>query len=996
MPQDKRLPPREGFTGFRQRAIERLRVLAVVVAHWMALLVVATIPGSVSRPLVVELTAPPLPTEVTNRPATLEVLLYRRAVDGSRGAPITEARVRAFTILDGKAYSASDVRTNDGHATLSKLPLGEHWIVAEASGHARASRMVMLVAGARSLELLLGAAHELDVEVVDEAGAGLGDAEIEVQGGDPFPLGARADTSGRAHVSRLSEGPYVVTVNVPGFDALEVRHPSDKPLRVVMKKLAAVKVVVLGPDGAHVAGARVEITSAVLWPSRRADTSADGSVRIGSLPEGTYALRATLGGLSSTTELAVTLARGEEKTLTLRLAQGMSIQVRVLDGDSDPPTPLAGARVVLAESGLAAFPVEGMSGKDGALVLGPIPRGGASIMASRDGYVSVTVAVNEGPVDVVLEKAGTLVGRVVDARGYAVDGARIEIVGTDLKGMPVADDPRRARFRAVRFDSALGGSRPLVPAGELGVMPGKLPDTPHGDGPPRTVGLGGGSGGEGWISERDGRFRATPVTPGRVRALVRHPQYVEASSDLVDLAPGGSAEVTVVMRAGGLLEGRVFDSRDRPVEGAEVVAMATRGTYERVTKSDRTGSFAFASLPEDVTLVVDRPPGQPGSPARLEAKVPEGGRASVRVVLLDPRDDLPVRVVDSRGEGIDGAQVTVGSLDPRAPLRATVFTDRRGEAKLGSARGLPLHVEVRAPHTATRALEIPDTATEIRVELSPSESVEGEVRTSRRDGVLEASVTFYCEDGAHRTRTDKDGVFVVKDVPSGTCRWVVRAPGFAPRSAEVEVAASRGRRATTLPRVVLAEEAIVEGEVLDGRGQPVPLARVAKDSVPIVLVSGAPPPGVAETDARGRFRLAELPDGLLTLEAYAAGRGHVRLAVRTYAGRTTKNVRLTLLTDKDTKSDLDARGAGGVAITLGETGGPRPDVGIVSVVEGSAAERAGLEPGDLLLEVSGVEVHSIAEARGRLTGPLGDDVVVKLRRGNRVESRRVSREEVRK
>ena len=72
------------------------------------------------------------------------------------------------------------------------------------------------------------------------------------------------------------------------------------------------------------------------------------------------------------------------------------------------------------------------------------------------------------------------------------------------------------------------------------------------------------------------------------------------------------------------------------------------------------------------------------------------------------------------------------------------------------------------------------------------------------------------------------------------------------------------------------------------------------------------------------------------------------------------------------------------------------EVGIASVVEGSAAERAGLEPGDILLEVSGVEVHTIAEARARLTGPLGDDVVIKLRRGNRVESRRVGREEVRK
>jgi len=997
MPHEKKLPNDEGSSNASatswDRALAAFRTFAVVVAHWVALLVVATIPGAASRPLVVELVVPPLPSDISDRPAELVVALYQRAKDGSRGSPIPDgARVRAFSILGGKAYGAADTRVEHGTASVRPLPIGEHWIVAEANGYARASRMVMLVAGARSLELLMDEARELEVEVVTEAGAGLPDAEIEVQGGDPFPLGARTDQTGRARVSRLSDGPYTVAVTVPGFDTLDVRHPSfDKPLRVVMKKLAAMKVTVLGPDGARIKAARVEITSAVLWPSRRADTDAEGGVRIGGLPEGSYALRATSGGLSSATELAVTLARGEEKEVVLRLVQGVSIAIRVLDGDAEPPAPLPGARVVLAESGLAAFPVEGMSGKDGTLVLGPIPHGGASVMASREGYVSTTVTVTEGPVDVVLEKAGTLKGRVVDARGYAVDGARIEIVGTDLRGMPVADDPRRTRFRDVRFDAVLGGPRPLLPAGELGVMPGPLPDTPRGGGSaPRTMTVGG----EGWISERDGRFVATPVTPGRVRAFVRHPQYVEASSDLVDLVPGGSAEVTIVMRAGGLLEGRIFDSRDRPVEGAEIVAMATRGTSERVTKSDRSGSFAFASLPDEVTLIVERPPGQPGGPTRVEAKVPEGGRANVRIVLLDPRDDLPVRVVDARGEGIDGAQVTVGSLDPSIPLRSTVFTDRHGDAKVVGAKGLALHVEVRAPRAATRALELPSTATELRVELLPSESVEGEVRTLRRDYVSDAVVTLYCEDGAHRTRTDKEGAFVMKDAPSGICQLAVRAPGFAPKSLEVNVVSSRGRRATTVPRIVLGEEAVVEGLVLDARGQPIPLARIAKDAVPVVLATGAPPPGVAETDARGRFRLTELPDGLITLEAYAAGRGHVRASVRTYAGRTTKDVRLTLVADAK-GSDPDTRGAGGVAITLGEMSASR-EVGIASVVEGSAAERAGLEPGDILLEVSGVEVHTIAEARARLTGPLGDDVVIKLRRGNRVESRRVGREEVRK
>lgn len=999
MTQEKKRPPTRKVGPLDASKLrERLRTFAVVLAHAFALLVVAMVPGSRLRPLTVELTAPPLPPEVSDRPASLEVSLFRKAADGNRGEAVADARVRAFTILEGKAYSAADVQTKDGHASLTKLPPGEHWIVAEAPGLARASRMVMLVNGARSLDLLMVPARALDVTVTNEAGDGVPNATIEVQASDPFPVAARTDDHGHAIVTRLADGPYAVTVSAFGFDTAEVRQAThEAKVHVVMKKLAALRVSVLGPDGAKVAHARVEITSAVLWPSRSAETDAGGQVRIGSLPEGTYSLRATSGSLASTTELAVSVARGEEKDVTLKLAQGVSVAIRVLDGDSDRDawSPLAGARVVLAEGGLSAFPVEGVTAKNGVVVLGPIPRGGASVMASHEGYVSATVVVTDGPVDVVLERAGTIVGKVLDGRGFAVDGARIEIVGTDLHGMPVADDPRRTRFRAQGFDVALGGPRPLVPAGELGVMPGTLPDTPHGiGGGARTTGLGPG---EGWITERDGRFRASPVTPGRVRAIVRHPQYVEASSDFVDLVPGGSAELTITMRAGGLLEGRVVDSHDRPVEGAEIVAMATRGTLERMTRTDRYGAFAFASLPEDVTIVVERPRTASGgvSVARVEAKVPEGGRASMKVVLPDPRDDLPVRVLDARGDGIDGAQVTVGSLDPGAPLRATVFTDKRGEARVPGAKGLALHVEVLAPHAATKALELPDSATELRVELLPSEDVEGEVRTYRRDAISDAFVTLYCEDGAHHARTNKEGDFILKGAPSGACRLAVRAPGFAPKRLDLTVTASRGRRATTVPRVTLDEEAVVEGTVVDGKGQPVPLARVAKDTVPVVLVAGAPPPGVAETDARGRFRLGELPQGIVSLEAYAPGRGQGRVEVRLYVGRTQKDVKV-VLGEKSKSNDPDAKGAGGVAVTLGEASGPNPEVGVVSVVAGSAAERAGLEPGDILLEVSGVAVHTIAEARTRLTGPLADDVVVKLRRGARVESRRIPREEVRK
>ena len=970
-----------------------LHRLTSLLALFVCLVTLAGLPGSSVRPLVLELAAPPVPDEVSERDASLEVFVTR---DASDGPPLPRARVRAYTLLEGRAFAAADVTADrEGRASLTRLPGGEHWIVAEAPGRARASRLVLLVPGARSLALALGEEHTLDVEVRDEKGEPVPGAEVEALGGDPFPVGSRADGEGRARITRLSAGPYGVSARSPGFEEATLRHAAEGAVaRLILKRLGALRITVLGADGAPRGGARVEISSAALWPSRSAEADAQGFVRIAGLGEGAYNLRAISGGEASAVEVAVSLAHGQEREVTLRLAPGLSASLRVLD-DDEPPRPLRGARVTLAEGGLSAFPLEGTTDRDGRLTLGPIGRGGATATVRAEGYVSRTVAVPDGapgPLDVVLSRAGALIGRVVDGRGLPVGGARVEIVGTDFQGGPVDEDPRRSSFRDSLFAGALGGPRPLLPAGELGVMPGPVPDIPRLGSPsllpPRTAA----APAEPWVTRRDGTFRAAPATPGRIRALVRHPQYVEAMSELVTLMPASEVQVSVVMHEGGVVEGQVVDEHDRPVAGASITALATRGTLERQTRSDRDGTFAFASLPSSVTLLAERPSG--GGSARLEVEVPEGGKKSVRLVLPEPREPLPVRVVDGRGVGVPTAQISALALEPEATLRATVFTDRRGEASLPGARGLALRLEIRAPGHAARLFESSSDASELRVELRASEGLEGEIRSSRRDPLAQAEITVYAPDGARHVQSGPDGSFSVGDLAPGPVRVRVRAAGFAPASLEARVAETGGRRPPALGRVELEPEGAVEGVVVDARGNPVPGARVAKDSVPVYLAVGATPPGLALADARGRFRLGELSGGAAALEAYAPDVGRARQeGVRITPGQTTRDVRLVLQPGDERSAEPSARG--GVAVTLGEASAER-EVVVVSVAPGSEAERAGLAPGDTLLAVGGIPVHTIAEARAKLSGPLGDDVRIKLRREGRVEMRRVPREEVRR
>ncbi len=981
--------------------MSRLRSFLVA---FVCLLYVATWPGAIARPLVVELTAAPLPADVGDRDGVLDVVVT--AAEGDK-PPLARARVRAFAILDGRAHDAGEATTDaTGRATLTRLPHAEHWIVAESAGHARASQMVVIVAGPRRLDLELGAEHVLDVEVRTELGAGIPSAEVEVRGTDPFPVGARTDERGRARVGRLGDGPFSVTVRAPGFEEVTRRRVAEGPPCIVtLGRQGALLVKVTSETGEPVAHARVLVASPSLWPARVAETAADGSVRIGGIDPGSYALRSVQGTRVSAIELGVSVARGEEKVVELRLTPGVMIAARIVDALEDEG--IARARVTLAESGLSPFPIEGLTDKQGRVVLGPIAQGSASLAVRAEGFVAKGAVRIDDPapaeVKIALVKGGSLIGRIVDTRGYAVDGATIRVVGTDLEGMPIDEDPQRASFSDAHFAASLAGPRPLVPAGELGVMPGPVPAIPHGVAAGLAIagtGLGNSAravDGEPWVSGRDGRFKASPIPPGRVRALVRHPQYVEVMSEVVALFSEKEATVEVVLSRGGTLEGRVVDVRGRAVPGAHVTALATRGSLERITRTGSDGSFAFAALPEALTILVSRDEDVAQVAARLELSIPEGGKKSIEVALPESRPPLPVKVTSERGAALDAAQVSAVSLDPREALRVTAFTDGRGNAELANAKGLPLRVEVRAPGRSTKIVVTAADTASLTVELVPSSSATGEVWANRREPIEGADVTLQTEIGTRHARSDKNGHYVIGDVGVGPARLRIRAKGRAPSGRDVVIEDRGGRRPTELPKLELAEEGVVEGVVLDAKGDPVPGARIAKDAVPTYLPASGMPPGMAVADAKGRFRLSELPEGSIVLEAYSAEVGRARsTGIRVQSGRTTDGVKITLVRGEPIAAEPLT--TGGVAVTLGETaaGLVAAEVVIVAVAEGSEAERAGLLPDDVIAEIAGSRVSSITDARARLSGPMHDDVVVRVKRGERLITLRVPREQVRR
>jgi membrane-associated protease RseP (regulator of RpoE activity) len=162
---------------------------------------------------------------------------------------------------------------------------------------------------------------------------------------------------------------------------------------------------------------------------------------------------------------------------------------------------------------------------------------------------------------------------------------------------------------------------------------------------------------------------------------------------------------------------------------------------------------------------------------------------------------------------------------------------------------------------------------------------------------------------------------------------------------------------------------------------------------PAYLPAGALPPGVAQTDGNGRFVLEGVAEGVHVLDALSsvAGRGQAR-DVEVQSGRVTDGVRITL-----TPSGGDDLVEGGnVAMTLGERGtGAELEIVVIAVAPSGEAERAGVTAGDIIAGIDGSRSTTLSDARRRLSGRPGTDVVVELLRGNERVVLRIAREAVR-
>lgn len=889
--------------------------------------------------------------------------------------PLANAIVQAVLVHEGRTWPlARTTSSADGGFTLPDLPEGSYWLTATAPGRARAIAVARVHGSdslANTLTLAIGARIEGTVLARERAGpAGLANALVRAwrEGGavDDLPYAVRADSAGRFVFDALGAGSYRVEVAEAGFESLRrvgVPAPTSS-LTLTVRALASIEGVVRTLHGDGARGASVVLAGSGVWPPRSVAVHDDGRFLIAGLPSGVYELRASRDDDVAEPVAPLVLEPGDHREVTLALGAGAAMEGAVVDAVTRAP--VANARVVVAEDALSSAPRALYADARGRFRVPGLLRRVHQVSVRASGYAPRTgVAVDpvSGLATVALDRAAVIEGRVVDGHGDPVANTQVELSVRDHDGAVTWLSGATVAFREALFGAQARGPRALVPAGELGVMPGRVPLIPRA---PMPAGITVDRAAPGFTTGADGTFRIEEVPPGVVVVTANHPAYVRGDSDGRLVRAGERAELTVTLHRGGTLDGRVVSERGFPLRNTQVEIRSSTDPIPRRVFTLEDGTFRVPSVRGHVALVA-----LAGARVAARAEVDVLDDAVVPVTLTVPGSlrRIEGRVTDTRGFPVAGASVSLTSLDRSTLGSAVTITHADGtfDTVMGGTRGLNL--EVRHPEYAPRGLRVDDVSRPLRVELSAGASLELELRS---DGCMTGSarVELRTPCGPARSTVAERDTARIERLCAGRTVLVVDAPGCmrAERSVMLPVTGL-----VRLDRVELVAGGGAEGDVVDAHGEPVAGAIIARIDAPPEALTGT-----ARSDRRGAFLVVNLPEGDVSVVAWHPTLGRsLPTVVRVLRGTVARAVRLRF--DRDTASAsraLSVRTVSFEAVTV--TGGA--SVEVRGVAPGTAPDRAGLRAGDRVVSLGGEAVTSVAEAERRLAGAVGDDVVIEVER----------------
>ncbi|MEM9861336.1 MAG: carboxypeptidase regulatory-like domain-containing protein [Myxococcota bacterium] len=772
-------------------------------------------------------------------------------------------------------------------------------------------------------------------------GAPLGGATIEVVSaieGAP-PQNAVSDDEGRFEIGRLPPGPVRFSITAPGFARVSFGGTAPQgDVPVVMVPAAVLAGVVRDARGSPVL-AQVRIGGGGLWPARTFTSDGEGRYRISDVPPGTYRVWAEQGDQRSA---AVEVVLSEEaRFLPLFLAEGLMLRGSVVDAAG---APFPGARVTVLDGSLEAGPTETRTNAEGEFSLGPFEPSpfARTILADAPGYLSAEATAGRDELTLVLRRGAAVSGTVRDARGRA-------LAGVDIQWL------------------AVGAAAPRPDSDNLGVTVGPIPPIPAPGAPVPASALGGAK------TDQNGHFRLSGLQPGSGTVRATLGAYVPAQ---LDATAGADEEITLILREGATLSGRVVDGRGYAIEGATVDVVQANDDFPRTVLVDADGAFNFAGLIGTVTVTARPVAGA----AAIETLVLVPGQARyLQLVLEAGTSTFEGRLVDARGFGVAAAELLIESATGRRPFSMRATSEADGTFLLRDVPPPPYRVVVdHAPFA--RAETTHASAAPLQLVLQLGARAVGTVRDDFRAVPLAgAQVSVIESDGEElqRITSDDEGRFAFDRLAVGNYRIVAESGGQRlERSLTVA-----GPDPLALAPFSFGAAGAVAFTVVDSLGDP------ASDA--LIEIEGE----TLTSDRRGNARRSGLSPGLYEVRVRHPEAGNAQ----------SRRVRVVQGEAADARFVLPGRIAPGrqraaersnaitregVAIRVERSGAA---VRIAEVVAGSRAARAGLRVGDELVRLDGEAVLSAGTARSVLRGE-GGRVRIEVRRGSRTIRRTVIRE----
>jgi len=793
-------------------------------------------------------------------PARAEV-----SVSDAKG-PIARATVR-FVSDAGEIATATTSTDGVAHAELAP---GSWAISASAAGHlpnAVPARAIASGETATVALVLTAGGRPLTGLVTDTSGGPIAGARVDaaVLGRDARAAAAVASTltgpDGK-YALAVGEGEVLVAVNHPDYSPqqryAEV-NPSGAVVDFQLVPGAVIEGIVRDANAkTPVGGAEVEaqLARTTLFGelgSHRVTAGPDGHFRITGLRPGSYTLSAHAGELLSATPTIVGLGVAEQVTdIVILVGHGAAIRGVVVDDDAKPVPNIKVGLLRDNEHDVKTDP-------KGAFAIVGLAPGAYPIAAESDDFIWTQPTI----VELGAQDANGVTVRVhrgIHLRGH-VEPAQVCDVVLDL-----AQTSGNFRFE-----------RPSASAGA------------------------------------DGAFSVGPLAAGAYTATAHCPSGDEGSAPLA--AKAGMGDVTIAVKPGGSLSGRVVDAKGKPVAGASVNAasgnrtevvngMVTSGSAA-LTGADGTFELTGLAAASYRLSVLDRGRPLPMKAAATIAIAPGEHKTGVELVVDRPDGVIQGTVTGPDGKPLADAWVSVdqsledmlASLDDHpgdfhemrvesrgdgggAPNAiAPVLTDANGHFAITGLTRAPWTVtaEAQGGKLRGRSEHVKPDAT-IAIALASVQVLTGTVHATAPPAWF--SVELDGPTSTQRTFAWTDGSFTFANVDPGAYAVKVTSPAG---TGEAQVTIGKGNASVDIS---LTSNGTIVGKLVDPDGKPLPdigLAVVPDLGDGRLQISLNAPPPTSGPD--GSFSVPSKP-GKVVLVAMMRGAPASKPGLVVQAGQT--------------------------------------------------------------------------------------------------------------